>query len=283
DIPTRITDLRAAEYGANIAVEFTLSPLTTEGLALKNARAVEIRISGEGREKNYPVLKKEPGAIAQDIPVQEWIGKSISVSARAIGPKGKASDWSNEARMTVGPPLATPAAIEAMNVPNGVQLTWTGAGPGYRVFRAVGDGTPDRLAEAPASPYTDTSVAFGTRYRYFVQSLEGDAWMSELSKPVEITPKDEFPPAVPVSLSAVAGVDSMELSWERNTEDDFLSYNVYRSVGDAAFEKVANAVAAPVYSDRMIEAGKRYRYTVTSVDVNGNESARSNIAEAMAQ
>ncbi|MEQ1886450.1 MAG: hypothetical protein ABL967_15405 [Bryobacteraceae bacterium] len=283
DIPTRITDLRAAEFGANIAVEFTLPPLTTEGLTLKNARAIEIRIYGEGQEKRYPVLTKEPGSIAQDVPVQEWIGRSISVSARAIGPKGKASDWSNEARMTVGPPLTAPTSVAAKGSPAGVELSWAGAGPGYRIFRANGDGMPERLAESPNSPYTDTSAAFGTRYRYMVQSLDGEARMSELSMVAEITPKDEFPPAVPAGLSAVAGVDSTELSWERNTEDDFLNYNIYRSVGDTAFEKVATGVEAPVFSDRMIETGKRYRYSVTSVDVNGNESARSAVAEVVAQ
>ena len=34
DIPTRITDLRAAEYGDKIVVQFTIGPLTTDGLAL---------------------------------------------------------------------------------------------------------------------------------------------------------------------------------------------------------------------------------------------------------
>ena len=40
---------------------------------------------------------------------------------------------------------------------------------------------------------------------------------------------DTFPPAVPVGLMAVAGVNSIELAWQRNTEDDFAGYQVYRS------------------------------------------------------
>jgi fibronectin type 3 domain-containing protein len=129
----------------------------------------------------------------------------------------------------------------------------------------------------------DTSAAFGTRYRYMIQALDGELRQSELSNPVEITPKDEFPPAVPSGISAVAGADAIELSWERNTEDDFAGYVVYRAAGDAAFERLAGPIEAPVYSDRAIETGKRYRYSVTAVDAAGNESARSVLAEATAQ
>ena len=142
---------------------------------------------------------------------------------------------------------------------------------------------PERLAEAAASPYADTSVKAGTKYRYMVQALEGELRFSEMSQASEVTPKDEFPPAAPSGLSAVPGVDSIELSWDRNTEDDFLNYNVYRAVGEGAFEKLASGVEAPVFSDRMIEVGKKYRYAISAVDVNGNESARSAIIEATAQ
>jgi fibronectin type 3 domain-containing protein len=42
-------------------------------------------------------------------------------------------------------------------------------------------------------------------------------------------------------------------------------------------------IDAPAYGDRQVEAGKRYRYTVSSVDQAGNESARSEAVEATAQ
>jgi hypothetical protein len=283
DIPTRVTDLRAAEYGANIAVEFTIPALTTEGLELKNLRSVDLRITGDGQDRTYPIPAKGPGPVSHDVPAQDWIGKQATITVRATGPKGKTSDWSNAITIAVGAPLGTPRNVSAKSAPEGVLLTWAGPGPGYRIFRAVGDGMPERLAESAASPYTDTSAAFGTKYRFIVQSLDSESRQSELSAAVEITPQDEFPPAVPNSVSAVAGVDSIELSWERNTEDDFAGYNVYRSVGDSTFERLASAIESPVYSDRMVDMGKRYRYVVTAVDANGNESARSAAADATAQ
>jgi len=42
-------------------------------------------------------------------------------------------------------------------------------------------------------------------------------------------------------------------------------------------------VDVPAFSDSKIEAGKKYRYRVSAVDLTGNESGLSNIAEASAQ
>ncbi len=41
-----------------------------------------------------------------------------------------------------------------------------------------------------------------------------------------------------------------------------------------AFEKVADVSQIPSWSDRGVEPGKTYRYTVTAVDQAGNESPR---------
>jgi fibronectin type 3 domain-containing protein len=82
---------------------------------------------------------------------------------------------------------------------------------------------------------------------------------------------------------AVAGVGTIELAWERNVEDDFQGYNVYRSSEGAAFEKIAALIDAPAYSDRQIEAVRKYRYAVSAVDQTGNESRRSEPVEAAAE
>jgi len=58
---------------------------------------------------------------------------------------------------------------------------------------------------------------------------------------------------------------------------------VYRSTEGAEFEKIAALIDAPVYSDQRVEAGKRYRYAVSSVDQAGNESARTEPVEVTAQ
>ncbi len=82
---------------------------------------------------------------------------------------------------------------------------------------------------------------------------------------------------------AVAGVNSIELAWQPNSEDDLAGYQVYRSAAGGAAERIAGPVDAPNFSDRTVEIGKKYSYTITSIDRTGNESAHSAAVEVTAQ
>ena len=106
---------------------------------------------------------------------------------------------------------------------------------------------------------------------------------SSMAESQPITPTDTFAPAVPGAVTAVAGVNTIELAWTRNGEPDFKGYNVFRSVDGGPYEKIASFLEAPTFTDTKVQAGKRYRYAITAVDVLGNESDRSNPVEAVAQ
>jgi hypothetical protein len=293
NIPSRVTDLRAVEFGDKILAEFTLPPLTTEGLALKSVRSVELRVgvgpipfSIEGwaaSARRFEVPATGPGPLNFEMRAREWIGKEVIMAVRATGPKGKTSDWSTLFVLPITAPLEHPTGLKAENVERGVQLTWRGTGPRYRVFRSAGDENPERLADTDQPQYLDESRQFGTLYRYLVQAISGELTQSELSERISITPMDTFPPAVPAGLTAVSSTNTIELAWERNTEPDFKGYNVYRSAEGGPLEKIASLIEAPTYSDRQIEPAKKYRYTVSAVDLTGNESQRSEVAEATAQ
>ncbi len=283
-IPTRITDLRAAEYGDRIVVQFTIGPLTTDGLALKSVKTVEVRVAVGNSPQILHVPATSPGPVDHDFPAKDWVGKQVTLTVRATGPKGKAADWSNSVTLAVGEPLATPADFKAVADPKGVRLSWVGsAEERYRIFRGAGDAMPQQLAESDKAEYVDTTVDFGSPYRYFVQAVAGEQRQSGVSPIVGVTPADTFPPAVPAGLIAVAGVNSIELSWQPNTEDDLAGYQVYRSPAGGAAERIAGPVDAPNFSDRTVEIGKRYSYTITSIDRTGNESAHSAAVEVTAQ
>jgi hypothetical protein len=284
DIPVTITDFRAWEYGDNIEIAFTLPDKTTENLPLTSVRSIELR-AGEDTSQSeiIPLPVSKPGPVTGQVPAREWIGKTILLAVRATGPKGKASLWSNPTVLGVIQPLAPPSTLKPQNVEKGVELTWTGMGPRYRIFRAEGDGQPQQLADSDGPRYLDETTAFGTRYRYMVQAIAAENQWSVVSEAAEITPVDTFPPAVPEGLSAVPTPQAIELAWTRNTETDFRGYNIFRSVDNAPFQKYASLVEVPTFSDSKIEAGKKYRYQVSAVDLTGNESARSAPAEATAQ
>jgi len=285
DIPTRITDLRAAEYGDQILVQFTIGALTTDGLTLSSVTAVELQVTGGDSPRMLHAQAKGPGPVAHEFPAKDWVGKQVTLMVRATGPKGKASDWSNPVTLAVGEPLPTPADFKAIADPKGVRLTWLdSAGSGqYRIFRGSGDAMPQRLAESDKPEYLDTSVDFGSAYRYFVQALAGESRQSEISAIVGVTPADTFAPAVPAGLMAVAGVNSIELAWQPNMEEDLAGYQVYRSAGGGAAERIAGPVDAPNFSDRTVEIGTKYSYTITAIDRTGNESAHSAAVEVTAQ
>lgn len=284
DIPVTVTDFRAWEYGDNIEFEFTLPDKTTENLPLLSVRSIELRIGENEPGSKLVVLPvAKPGPVTGQVPAQTWIGKTVLLSVRATGPKGKASDWSNPASLTVIQPLPTPSVPKPQTVSQGIELTWTGMGPRYRIFRAEADGQPQRLAESDGPRYLDDTTSYGNRYRYQVQAIAGENQWSVLSAAAEITPVDTFPPAVPEGLSAIPTPQSIELSWTRNTESDIRGYNVFRSVDNGPFDKIASLIEIPTFSDSNIQAGKRYRYTISAVDLTGNESAQSAPVEAAAQ
>jgi hypothetical protein len=285
DIPARVTDLRAAEYGDNIRVEFTIPKLNTQGLDLTGVKSVELRATAPGAAPaTFDVPAAGPGSPgARIIPARPWIGKDVSLAVRASGPKGKASDWSNPSTLHIETPLAQPANLKPENVERGVQLAWQGTAAHYRIFRATGDQKPEQIAESDRPEYLDESTQYEMRYQYFVQAIAGATQQSEVAGPVAITPADVFPPATPAGVSAVPGVGTIELAWERNTEPDFKGYNVYRSVDGGPFQEIAGLIAAPAYSDHQVEAGKKYSYAISAVDLTGHESARSAPQEAAAQ
>jgi len=284
DIPVTVTDFRAWESGDNIEFEFTLPAKTTENLDLKSVRSIELRIGeNEADSKRVMLPIAKPGPVTGQVPAQTWIGKTVILAVRATGPKGKASEWSNPVSLVVIQPLATPSKPKLQSVQRGVELTWTGTGPRYRIFRAEGDGQPQQLADSEGARYVDETTVFGTRYRYLVQAIAAENQWSLVSEAAEITPIDTFPPAVPEGLSAVSLPQYIELSWTRNTEPDFRGYNIFRSVDNEPFTIYASLVELPTFSDSKIQAGKKYRYTVSAVDLTGNESARSAPAEATAQ
>jgi hypothetical protein len=143
-----------------------------------------------------------------------------------------------------------------------------------------------QVADATKSPWTDNTSQFGQKYEYKLQTVvklpDNHKAESQFSSPVKITTKDEFAPVTPSGLQVTAAPNSFELSWNGNTESDFASYRVYRSVGGGPFQKVGE-VELPAFSDKGVEQGKMYRYEVSAVDRLGNESAHSQPVEVSLQ
>ena len=286
NIPNPVIDLSAVERGEKLDIRFTIPPLTTEGLPVKQLGGIELRI-GPNKSQAFNIgewasaaakveipVPDKPGAVQYALPVQPYIGQDVIVGVRAINSKRRASEWSNLVTLHVQPPLAAPAELTAQLAPHAVLLTWKASEPNFHIFRKAQDESQATQIGAATEPkYLDDKIQYGKIYEYWVRGLNGEA-QSEYAGPVSVKAENRFPPSVPSGVSASAGLQTIELAWDRNTEPDFKSYRVYRTVGDAPFELVAD-VEIPGFSDNKIESGKRYRYAVSAIDQAGNESEKS--------
>ena len=286
NLPTRVTDVAVVERGDQLIIQFSLPRTSTEGLVLAHPPQARVFVGAYTAGAAFdPVAWARQARVLTGsesryvTPAAEFYGKDVAVSVKLLNPRGRDAGFSNFAHVQVIPALATPREITARATAKGVELSWQGAAPAYRVLRQGPDEKQYSLLEpAAASPFLDDKTAFGKTYRYLVQAVAkvsiGSA-ESELSAPVEITPEDTFPPSVPAGLSAVTGTKSVELVWARNTEPDLALYRVYRAAGSGDWQKIGETRATPNYSDRTVAAGSTYRYAVSAVDQSGNESGRS--------
>lgn len=297
NVPARVAELRAVQRGSAVLVDFSVPQLTTEGMAIPAPAKLDLRIGTAGdpfdarqwaeQAAHIPEPDIDNGAARYRIPAADWIGKDAIIGVRVIGGNGKASDWSPFEVVPVVPPPGTPRDLTAQATPDGVRLTWDARGDVFRVFRRAGEETAFTVAATVGQPHwTDPGTDFGTRYAYAVQTAvklpNGKEAESERSEVVAVTPQDVFPPAAPKGLRGSPAMNSVELAWDANAEPYFASYRVYRSEGGGAYERIAEGLAVPAYSDRKIAAGKGYSYQVTAVSRTGYESERSAAIEVKA-
>jgi hypothetical protein len=105
--------------------------------------------------------------------------------------------------------------------------------------------------------------------------IEGDA-----SPPVEVFNHDTFPPPVPSGVQAVFTESGeqrfIDVTWLPSDARDVGGYNVYRrEEGGQPVKLTPEPVKTPTFRDTNVAAGRTYWYSVSAVDVRGNQSARS--------
>lgn len=284
-IPSRITDLTVVERGDKLDLRFTIPPLTTEGLPLKEIGGIDLRV-GPGPSNGWNVdewaasatsvqvpTPEKPGPVQAMIPTGKFVGHEVVAAVRVSNPKGRDAGWSDFKTFNVQEPLADPTNFQVAPDPKGVALTWSASGTSqFWIFRKTEQQQmPALLATATEPHYIDISAEFGKTYQYSIQAVR-DNIESNIVGPESVTPSDIFPPAVPTGLTTSVGIGTVELAWNRNTEDSFKEYRVLRSEEGGPFVEIARGLDAPVYSDHGIQSGKNYHYEIVAVSNNGRPS-----------
>jgi hypothetical protein len=228
----------------------------------------------------------------------------VTYAVEVRNPSGRSAGLSNQVQIPLVPTLPPPQDFNARVTGDGVELTWTGyplsladqqpARYFYRVYRRP-EGSQQQvlvgqlpLADDPHPSLVDQSFEWEKTYYYHATTLsvitpsgapeiqvEGDD-----TPEVQVFAHDTFPPAVPTGLQAVFSGPGQEpfidLIWAPVSDVDLAGYNVYRREDGKTPQKMSEElVKTPAYRDKNIVSGKEYFYSVSAVDVRGNESARS--------
>jgi hypothetical protein len=218
--------------------------------------------------------------------------------------RSRSAGLSNQVAIPLAPTIAPPAEVTADVSAEGVHVNWSGgeipqAPAGltyrYRIERQLAGGggyiALNDVDPAPGGSYLDHTFEWEKKYDYRITTVtevradgreaavEGDD-----STPAQVYTRDIYPPAQPVGLQAVfSGVGQkpfVDLLWAPNTEGDLAGYNIYRSTSGGTPQKVnQKLVPVPAFRDENVQPGTRYVYSVSAVDLRGNESPRS--AEAL--
>jgi hypothetical protein len=227
----------------------------------------------------------------------------ITYAIEVLNAGGRAAELSNQVRVSLVRTLPPPREFTARVTGQGVVLTWandfTPADSAplhylYRVYRRQEGSQDETLAgqvaagTAPILTLTDSSIEWEKTYEYraetvtvITQENKPDVQVEGDDTPeIKVFADDVFPPAVPSGLQAVASGPGqktfVDLVWAPVTDVDLDGYNVYRHEEGSAPVKVNSApLKAPAYRDATVASGKSYVYSVSAVDLRGNESARS--------
>jgi hypothetical protein len=235
----------------------------------------------------------------------------ITFGVEALNEEGRGAGLSNQVQVPLIRTLPPPPDFAARVTGQGVVLTWTNQAAAssaqtlryrYRIYRRR-EGSQEKIlageigaGNEPTLTLTDASIEWEKTYEYRAEAVtviaqdKHSGVKSEVPSELQIegddTPEvkvftdDVFPPAVPSGLQAVFSGPGqqafIDLVWAPVADVDLDGYNVYRhEEGMAAVKVNAGLVKTPAYRDMNVVSGKRYVYSVSAVDVRGNESTRS--------
>lgn len=266
--------------------EIASSPSANKGAAQK-IQATYIDTLPEQLEREHPL---------------EFATYAVEV----LNASGRSAGLSRQARVPLAPTLPPPRDFAAQVTAQGVMLTWAGEPlpPSnrrlryvYRVYRRVENSQQQIVVgELPVAgeaggTLTDSNLEWEQTY-YYRANVTTEAVLEDAREvrvegddtpEVKVFAHDVFPPAIPSGLQAVYSGPGqqpfIDLIWAPVADVDLAGYNIYRHERGALPVKVnAELIKTPADRDVNVRPGTMYFYSVTAVDVRGNESGRSDEA-----
>ena len=285
-----------------------------EGVTLMSACAVVVEVptpkpqaqpKQKGQQQPEAVRMQYVDILPPNLGMQNPAG-FVTYAVEEMNSKGRSAGLSNQVFIPVAPTLPPPEELSAQVSGEGVTVSWLGPTPPaapqgltyrYQIERRP-VGSPAYIVigdVAPTAPgfYLDKTSAWETKYEYRITtmtqvqshgmsaSVPGDS-----SNGVEVFTRDIYPPVQPVGLqavfSSVGQKPFIDVSWAPNLEGDLAGYNIFRRSNAGTWEKLnRQLLQIPSFRDENVKPGKKYTYSVSAVDLRGNESSSSAEASEM--
>ena len=312
-VPSRTTDRQTVRYLGKTRICRSLDAVIKKcdapaGEAAPPANFASVKKSSV-KKLTATFVDNLPPALEEEHPTgfATYAVEVLNTASRGAG-------LSNQVHVPLVPTLPPFSDFSAQVTARGVMIAWQCPGTSskakgatkylFRVYRRLqAKGAETRIAEIDAtgcvtsllaervkvvSSFLDQSFEWEKTYLYrgavvsVLQSTGKPPIQVEGDDTPEVTvfAHDIFPPAVPTGLQAVFSGPGqqpfIDLIWAPVSDADLEGYNVYRhEASESAVKLNAQPVKTPAFRDMNVASGKTYFYSVSAVDVRGNESGRS--------
>lgn len=312
-IPARTTDRQSVRYLGKTricrSVESALKQCETPVGEAAPPADFKGREKSSAKKLTATFVETLPSALEREHPTG-----FASYAVEVLNTAGRGAGLSNQVRVPLVPTLPPFSDFSADVTAQGVMITWQCPSTSerlrevtkylFRIYRrseAIAGET--RIAEIDVAGCVGNPLAEQdkTITSFLDQTFEWEktyfyraAVVSEVEtsgKPtvevegddtpeVKVFAHDVFPPGVPAGLQAVFSGPGhqpfIDLIWAPVPDADLAGYNIYRHEdGGAAVKVNSEPVKTPAFRDTQVASGKTYSYSVSAVDVRGNESGRS--------
>ncbi len=269
------------------------------GMALRECGQPIAKLPPQKSPYRKNVLPKSGATYVDHLPAQLQFQNPTSNTFYAIAvlnSYGREAGLSNQVQVPAAPTLPPPTNFQAHLTAEGVQLSFipssapeiSGLRFVYRIYRRQQGTNKDTIAGSvpfDIATFLDQTFEWEKNYEYRATVVTYMAGANGAEQQVEgedtpaitIVAHDVFPPATPSGLQAVFSGPGqkpfIDLVWTPNAESDLAGYNIYRHTQGASAVKVnSELVKGPAFRDSDVVPGNSYKYSVSAVDVRGNES-----------
>ncbi|MDF1526758.1 MAG: hypothetical protein RRA15_12085 [bacterium] len=178
--------------------------------------------------------------------------------------------------------LGSPQWIGINEFRGGINLRWfrVQGAAGYLVQRRVGNTGEYQLLSRVTNPvYDDFLTTAGQMYFYRIVPVnsEGASGPASVERFYELSQPEPDSLEPPVWSAGQVRPDGIALAWDHGNPDHVLAYNLYRKgPEDSTFSLVSSSLDIN-FLDRNVTRGETYRYVITALDRNLQESDNSQV------